>query len=36
MGDGSGSEEGDVRAAQGDHDTRHVGTKGVVAVVVGW
>jgi len=30
MGDGSGSEEleGDVRGAQGDHDTGHVGTGG--------
>jgi len=28
MGDGSSSEEGDVRGAQGDHDTRHVGTGG--------
>jgi len=36
MRDGSGSEEGGVRGAQGDHDTGHVGTGGVVAVVVGW
>jgi len=28
MGDGSGSEESDARGAQGDHDTRHVGTGG--------
>jgi len=28
MGDGSGSEEGDARGAQGDHDTGHVGTVG--------
>ena len=28
MGDGSGSEEGDVRGTQGDHDTGHVGTGG--------
>jgi len=28
MGDGSGSEEGDARGAQGDHDTGHVGTGG--------
>jgi len=28
MGDGSGSEEGNTRGAQGDHDTGHVGTWG--------
>jgi len=28
MGDRSGSEEGDARGAQGDHDTGHVGTGG--------
>jgi len=28
MGDGRGSEEGDARGAQGDHNTRHVGTGG--------
>jgi len=28
MGDGSGSEKGGTRGAQGDHDTRHVGTGG--------
>ena len=36
MGDGSSGEEGDARGAQGGHDTRHVGTGGVVAVVVQW
>jgi len=34
MGDGSGSEEGGASGAQGDHDTGHVGTGGMVAVVV--
>jgi len=29
MGDGSGSEDCEVRGAQGDYDTRHVGTGGV-------
>jgi len=28
MGDGSGSEVGDARGAQGGHDTGHVGTGG--------
>jgi len=44
MGDGSGSEEGDVRGAQGDHDTGHVGTgsgggsssRVVTRAVYGW